>query len=245
MENYKYNSIADAINKGIKKTKIKKTELAISFSYSNKKLKDNKEIKFIQWNINAIKTCPFSTELCRSLCYARKAEVQYPNVRNRRGIHTNLCNQIDFVSIMIEQISYELKHTKKRIYFRIHESGDFMSFSYLEKWYQITNEFKGQNIVFMAYTKSLPFVKELFEKYGKENVNIKFMSSIWADTKKKMIDLTNYLDLKIYTSLSEEDLKKAVNYELCSCSAGSKENKTCATCKKCYEGTSNISIQWH
>ena len=41
----------------------------------------------------------------------------------------------------------------------------------LKRQYKI----EGENIVFMAYTKSLPYVKELFNKYGRENINIKFI----------------------------------------------------------------------
>lgn len=247
--NFKFNSIADAINKGEKKSKIKKSDLLISFSYSNAKLKDTRDVKFIQWNILAIVTCPFKTNLCggkdengKVNCYAYKCE-RYPSVKNRRSIHTEATKRDDFVEIMIEQIEYELKSTKKTIFFRIHESGDFYNYEYLEKWYFIAKHFEGNNrIIFEAYTKSLPYFKELYSKYGKDNVNIKVLSSIWADTKKEMIELTKELNLKVYTAIDGKKMSEFLNnnkdFEECKCSA-------CGECKKCYTSNINLIVAIH
>ena len=40
---------------------------------------------------------------------------------------------------------------------RIHDSGDFYSIDYLNKWVQIAND--NKDVIFYAYTKSIPFFK--------------------------------------------------------------------------------------
>lgn len=248
-EEFRWLSIADAVEKGQKKSKVRRSECFLSLSYSNKKLKDNKEVKFIQWNIPAVETCPFRTEMCGGVdkngknckCYAKKAENMYTSVRNRRKICLELSKDDEFVEIMSKQIEFELARTKKKIFFRIHESGDFYNYEYLEKWHKITEKFVGNDrIVFMAYTKSLPYFDKLYQKYGKNNVNIKVLSSIWADTKKEMVELTRKLGLEVYTA--DEDVEKFVeknkNFEVCDCS-------DCGKCRKCYESNISLVVKIH
>ena len=146
---------------------------------------------------------------------------------------------------MTKQIEYELnrrKYRNKTIFCRIHESGDFYNYEYLVKWYQISKNFVGRNIVFEAYTKSLPLFDRLYAEYGKENVNIKVLSSIWADTKPEMIKMTKELELKVYTAIEaekiDEFLEKNKNFEKCDCEA-------CGKCKKCYCENTNLIVAIH
>jgi hypothetical protein len=152
---------------------------------------------------------------------------------------------------MIEQIEYELtrkKYKNKEILFRIHEGGDFYSAEYLEKWVLIANHFKGENITFMAYTKSLSYVQAMFEKYGKENININFKSSIWDDTSNSMKKLTNTLGLSVYTALTTAQLKTKdySHYFKCPSMSGI----GCGTCVEktkfdCYTSETDTAIEIH
>ena len=226
------------------KAKCRKTELMVSFSYSNAKLKDTKDVGFIQWNIPAVETCPWRTKHCEADCYALKCE-RYTSCRNRRQMHYEVSKREDFVEIMTKQIEYELnrkKYQNKTIFFRIHESGDFYNYEYLVKWYQITKNFVGRNIIFEAYTKSLPLFDKLYREYGRENVNIKVLSSIWADTKPEMIKMTKKLDLKVYTAIEgekmDEFLRKYSTFEKCDC-------ENCGKCKKCYCDNIDLVVEVH
>lgn len=93
-------------------------------------------------------TCIGSTTFCIRHCYARKAEMAYKTVIPRRYNNYVLSLRADFVPKMITLIS-----SKKLLeYFRIHESGDFYSQEYLDKWIQIAKLLP--NIKFLAFTKS-------------------------------------------------------------------------------------------
>ena len=66
-----------------------------------------------------------------------------------------LSKQDNFVDLMNEEIA-----KKKPTHVRIHDSGDFYSPLYLQKWVDIANDSKG--VIFYAYTKSIKFFVEGF-----------------------------------------------------------------------------------
>lgn len=233
------------------KCKVSKTDIAFTLSEGNAKLNNTAVVSFYQWNITSVITCPFRTEMCEKACYALKAERMYPTVNARRLSNLEASKQEWFVQAMIEQIEFELERKKnkgKTIFFRIHEAGDFYSMEYLEKWHQIASHFKGnRRIVFMAYTKSLPFVKALYKKVGKENVNIVFKSSIWEDTKEKFVNMTKELGLSVFTAMPKGQLEEK-KYFACPSSeafAGTEKEKGCGDCKVCYLGQTNVAIEIH
>ncbi len=128
--------------KTLEKREIEKPRI----SYGNKKLPKNTAI----FNILAVKTCPMATEFCKANCYALKAEKQYKNVvPQARKRNLKASQQESFVSDMIGLIA---KGQKKINQFRIHESGDFYSQIYIDRWFMIAKEFPS--ITFYAYTKS-------------------------------------------------------------------------------------------
>lgn len=239
---------------------IKKAEnILIRLSEGNIKLEPTENTAFLIWSVTSdhsieldMPICVISTEHCRKLCYAKKAERMYPSVKKRR--HSNLLGSLreDFSDIMIEQLEYELsrkKYKNKHILFRIHEGGDFYSLEYLEKFVTIANHFKGRNITFMAYTKSLPYVQAVFNKYGRDNVNIKFKSSIWDDTSNAMRKLTNKLGLTVFTALTSEQLQTKDYSDYFKCP--SMKDIGCGTCAEkskfgCYSDTAkNTAIEIH
>lgn len=93
-------------------------------------------------------TCPGSTAYCAEVCYARKAEIQYSNVvPQARRRNWKLSQDPMFVDLMLG----ELKRRRFKV-IRIHESGDFYTQNYLNKWIEIARA--RPDITFYAYTKS-------------------------------------------------------------------------------------------
>ena len=196
-------------------------------SDGNEKLKPNEKVKFLIWNLPAIKTCPFRTALCEKFCYARKAEMQYKNVcPQRRHMNLNASLYDDFVANMVRIISYHITNRPtfrkaKKVVVRIHESGDFYSREYAKKWLAIAKHFQDNDkIVFMAYTKSVEFFKG--EDIPK-NMVVRF--SLWDDTDMKQAMISAMMGLPIYTAV--EKFTDEPKIERCSC-------VDCGTCGKCW-----------
>lgn len=208
----------------------------IRLTNGNMKLVDDDKYIFLQFNLLSSVTCPYATESCRKKCYANKAERIYKNTRQSRTSNCTESKGKHFVNDMIAHISLELiktRRTKQKIIFRIHESGDFYSKAYFRKWVEITNHFKGnKNIIFQAYTKSLPYLKgEILEE-----INIKFVFSIWDDTDKKQIALSEKLGLTTFKAVVET--KTVKDAYIC--------KGKCQTCKECYIGKEkNIVVKIH
>ena len=192
-------------------------------SNGNKKLKPNKETRFLIWSLPAIKTCPYATEMCKGACYARKAEKQYPNALRSRERNLEFSRSADFVDIMTAYIHKRCKHylyrRADRIVFRMHESGDFYSREYFEKWAEIARNCADiPNLIFMGYTKSLPFVHDI-------PANMVIRSSVWADTAREMLEITERENYPIYTAVPK--FTTETDSEKCEC-------LDCGTCNKCW-----------
>lgn len=194
-------------------------------SEGNKKLKPNKFVKFLIWNLPAIVTCPFATELCRRFCYAIKAERCYPSARKARKDNYSKSLKDSFVNDMVFTISTHLERrsykTAKKVVVRIHESGDFYSKEYTKKWLEIAKHFENnEQVVFMAYTKSVEFFKG--EDIPK-NMVVRF--SLWDDTDMKQAMLAVMLGMGIYTAV--EKFTDEPKIERCAC-------VDCGKCGKCW-----------
>lgn len=123
-------------------------------SLSNSKLKKD---NIFTWGIPAYKsesgmiTCPNAGE-CLKGCYARQGFYVMPTVRQAQEARLELSLTDNFVSVM----DAEIKRRKvKRL--RIHDSGDFFSVDYLNKWLNIMH--LNPNVVFYAYTKMVKLFK--------------------------------------------------------------------------------------
>jgi len=99
-------------------------------------------------------TCPFA-DACLKLCYAKKGFYRMPKVENALSERNQATRETDFV----DRITDELGKVKrdKQIYVRIHDSGDFYSPVYFEKWVSIAK--LNPDIRFYAYTKSHSFIR--------------------------------------------------------------------------------------
>jgi len=95
-------------------------------------------------------TCPFAKD-CIKYCYAQKGNyTRFPIIQQLMEKKYNLTKQNNFVELMTNEIK-----KKKAKYIRIHDSGDFYSIKYLNKWIQIAKD--NKEVIFYAYTKSIKF----------------------------------------------------------------------------------------
>lgn len=91
-------------------------------------------------------------------CYAASAEVRLPKVYELRRHNYDLLLGLRETSKMVAAILDGLHKVGmngiKKV--RVHESGDYFSFSYFKAWMEVATAFP--NVTFYSYTKSLPHV---------------------------------------------------------------------------------------
>ena len=121
-------------------------------SDGNKKLVPNKDTAFLIWNIPAVTTCPFKTNMCKQSCYAVKAEKAYKQVLPSRPDNLKMSLLPSFVDDMTHIIMDKAKKTRKpKLIVRVHESGDFYNQIYANKWLEIMHNCESESkITFIA-----------------------------------------------------------------------------------------------
>lgn len=126
----------------------------------NGKLKETSKktgLKVVNFGIPAYqtqtgkRTCPFADK-CVAFCYARKGAYSWGNVKPAYEWRYAQTQKDDFADIMQKEID-----RKRPDVVRIHDSGDFYSPAYLEKWVQIIEN--NPRVTFYAYTNSVPFFR--------------------------------------------------------------------------------------
>jgi len=144
---------------------LKHTQILTQNDKMRKTSKEN-NIRLYNFGITAYKshstgkiTCPFAKD-CVKFCYARKGSFIWSNTKKAYEKRYLLTKDIDlFKSKMIEAIT-----RRKATHIRIHDSGDFYNFAYINVWFQIMRE--NENVIFYAYTKS----KILFDRLRKIDI---------------------------------------------------------------------------
>ena len=126
-------------NKKLKNTSLMNRARILNFSLPAYKTQNNKMV------------CPFAKD-CVKYCYAQKGNYRYPSVKKGLNNRYELSKKEEFVTIMNANILLE-----RPTHVRIHDSGDFYSVDYLNKWVQIAKD--NKDVIFYAYTKSIPFFK--------------------------------------------------------------------------------------
>lgn len=121
----------------------------ITLSKGNSKL----DKSILIFSIPAVKTCPNCKD-CAASCYARKAEKVYPQVLPCRERNWTACEEENFIPDMVALIKDTQRKAKKNKprAVRIHESGDFYSKDYAERWAEIARQ--CPDITFYGYTKA-------------------------------------------------------------------------------------------
>lgn len=201
----------------------------ITISNGNLKLQPNSNVKYIVFNLLAVVTCPFRTAHCEGACYALKAERNYLDCRPCRERNLDATKTAGFVPNMIELIEETTRRPSykngKKIVIRIHESGDFYSQAYFNKWLKIAEHFQdNKKLVFVAYTKSVNFVHDI-------PFNMVIRYSVWDDTEPDQIAKANSLGLPIYTAVNK--FQDEPQREKCDCI-------NCSTCFKCFNNKFDI-----
>jgi len=126
-------------NRKLKNTSLMNRARILNFSLPAYKTQNNKMV------------CPFAKD-CVKYCYAQKGNYRYPSVKKGLNNRYELSKKEEFVTIMNANILIE-----RPTHVRIHDSGDFYSVDYLNKWVQIAKD--NKDVIFYAYTKSIPFFK--------------------------------------------------------------------------------------
>ena len=205
----------------------------LNVSRGNEKLVSNDYISFIIWNLPAVKTCPFRTPHCEAKCYAIKAEQAYPDCLPSRERNFKESMRDDFVDraiyTILNAIRFDRKHRK--IVVRIHESGDFYNREYAMKWLKVAEALKHENVVFIAYTKSVTYFDGV-----KLPKNFRLRASVWDDTAADQLEIMNRNAWPIYTAVDK--FQKGDKFTRCRCS-------DCATCGKCWAKYKDIRCEIH
>lgn len=112
------------------------------------------------FGITAGKYCPYAGQCAiDGGCYAQQGAYIWGNVApvfEQRGIITQ---GDDFIPMMEKEIQNKYNRLKDgmKLAIRIHDSGDFYSVQYLDKWLNIIRNFTL--VDFYAYTKSIPIIR--------------------------------------------------------------------------------------
>lgn len=121
------------------------------------------------------------TKKTEFLCYAARAQSQYPSANMNAFNNLDLLNDANVaggVKAMADLIDdsmkyYETKHKFKFDILRVHEAGDFFSSNYMKAWFEVAR--RRPKTLFYAYTTSLPF---WLENQGLKPDNFKLIASM-------------------------------------------------------------------
>lgn len=143
--------------------------------------------------ISGIKTCP-NAATCAKGCYAVTGLYRLP--RNQRILKErfNLSLSNKFVQVMTDEIK-----RRRILRLRIHDSGDFYSKEYLEKWLKIARENPG--VEFYTYTKMISLLKK-YKTGGQIPANFKVVYS-FGGTEDHLIDQKHDLHSEVFISKEE------------------------------------------
>lgn len=161
-------------------------------------------------------TCPLAGD-CVQFCYAQKGfyklSAKYSEAKYQ------ITKQANFVQLMIKDIK-----TKKANFVRVHDSGDYYSKEYLNKWLTIAKSLPS--VKFYSYTNNVNQVKKA---YSKNEIPENF-DFIFSDSGKQshLIDKSKDRHTKIFKSendLKNQGYKDSSQYDLYATKWFNKSNK--------------------
>jgi len=156
-------------------------------------------VKLMNFGIPAYKsasgklTCPMA-DACVKFCYAKKGAYIWSNVQPAFEARYQLSKTDKFVDAVNDEI-----RRKKPDYVRVHDSGDYYSKAYLNKWIAVA--IHNPSVRFYSYTNMIDMIKKTDLP---ENYDIIFSDS---GKQKNLIDETNDRHTKIFAS--SRDLNNA------------------------------------
>lgn len=102
-------------------------------------------------------TCP-NAGVCGAFCYAKQGAYQFSNVKRAHiaKLELVLSDPDKWVKMMLTELKKKKYEGK---YIRIHDSGDFFSLGYVERWLLIAK--LTPHATFYTYTKEVKMLKQL------------------------------------------------------------------------------------
>jgi hypothetical protein len=134
-------------------------------------------------------TCPMA-DACIKFCYAKKGAYIWSNVKPAFEKRYELTKTDDFVNKMYEEIV-----KKKPDYVRVHDSGDYYSKKYLDKWIDIALLFP--EVKFYSYTN---MIQMFLDVNLPSNFDVIFSDS---GKQKHLINERKHRHTKIFSSHSD------------------------------------------
>ena len=134
-------------------------------------------------------TCPMADE-CVKFCYAKKGAYIWSNVQPAFENRYQLSKTNYFIGAMNDEIK-----RKKPDYVRVHDSGDYYSKAYLQKWIKIA--IHNPDVKFYSYTN---MVDMILNTSLPSNYDIIFSDS---GKQKHLINERKHRHTKIFTSASD------------------------------------------
>jgi hypothetical protein len=165
-------------NSKLKKTSIENNARVLNFSLPAYKTITGKTV------------CPFAKD-CIKYCYAQKGNYRYPSVIKGLNNRYNLSQTDEFIPQMNATIILE-----RPTHVRIHDSGDFYSPEYLNKWVTIAKQ--NKEVIFYAYTKSIKFFVDGLTV--PKNLKIIFSEGSKIDN---LIDVNKHRHARIFKTVEE------------------------------------------
>ena len=170
-----------------------------------KKTSKENNAKIFNFSIPAYKTrsgkvtCPFA-DSCVKYCYAKKGNyTRFPVVQDLMEQKYKISKTNNFIPLMNEEIQ-----KKKATHIRIHDSGDFYSIAYLNKWVQIAKD--NKEVIFYAYTKSIKFFVDGLTL--PKNMKIIFSEGSKTDN---LIDINKHRHARIFKTVEELNASGYIN----------------------------------
>lgn len=216
---------------------------------------DNEEtgekIRYAQYNVRAVKDCPFRSAGCEAVCYATKGNHVFPScIESRERAYRESLSPFfaDTIlyTIAVEKLSKRYKDAVMLI--RIHESGDFYSVQYLRKWIQVWRSVEHDDGVrFVFYTKSFPFFLMLNEQEkdiirrrmndGILSINLSVDDTTTSEQWRNVFEMKRqFPKCNIYRCT--EDVENTEHDNVCDCADCAK----CGTCNKATGKTTVVKI---
>ncbi len=209
---------------------------------------NGERIRYAQYNVRAVKDCPFRSVGCESVCYATKGNHVFPSCIESRirsaeiSKKENFSEMIDY-TIRTEKESKRYKDSTMLI--RVHESGDFYSIQYLRKWVKIWKTTEDVNgLQFALYTKSFPFFlmltaeeKEIVNRNianGRLSINFSLDDTTSTEQKIAYLECVKAFP-KANTYYCTEDVESVKHDNVCDCA-------DCAKCGTCNKGTGKTTV---
>lgn len=114
------------------------------------------------WSIPAVDSCPGSTKLCRTVCYATQHRFRFEQTRRRLAWNWEQSRRPDFINRMVREI-----RVQGVLVMRVHVAGDFPDVEYTERWLAIMKRAPRPRYFLFTRSWRLPEIATVLEKMAR------------------------------------------------------------------------------